>query len=87
MDIILREYGRIIRIKWFWFLLVILGVCGGIGLEMIAPLFYKNLANGLTEPFSDATLAMLLDNLLMIGLIYASVWMELAGTGIRHDSV
>ncbi len=53
MEIILREYGNIIRRKWGWFLLVMLGIFGGAGLEVLVPLFYKDIANDLSKPFSD----------------------------------
>lgn len=76
MDIIFREYGRIIWQKRFWFLLVILGVCGGIGLDVIIPIYYKNIANGLTQPFSEATLEILLQNLGMVALFYAGIWLS-----------
>ena len=41
MDIIFREYGTIVRRKWGWFLVVMLGISGAAGLEMLVPLYYK----------------------------------------------
>jgi ATP-binding cassette subfamily B protein len=76
MEIILREYGSIIRQKTGWFLLVVAGIAGGAGLEIAVPLFYKNIANELTLPFSAATENLLLQNLFYIALMYAAIWLS-----------
>ena len=76
MDIILREYLAVVRERKWAFLFVMLGLSGGVGLDLLAPLFFKNIANGLAMPVSDATLQMLLENLLMILVIYAAIWIS-----------
>jgi ATP-binding cassette subfamily B protein len=76
MDIIFREYGAIIRQKWGWFFMVMLGISGGAGLDLLVPLFYKEIANGLSKPFSDGTHAVLLQNLGYIALTYALIWLS-----------
>lgn len=76
MDIIFREYGSIIRQKWGWFLVVMLGISGGVGLDAAVPLFYKDIANGLALPYSPTTLAMLLQSLGYIGLMYVGIWLS-----------
>ena len=76
MDIILREYLAIIRERKTAFFFVMLGLAGGVSLDLLAPVFYKNIANGLAMPFSDETLEMLLDNLLVILGIYAAIWIS-----------
>lgn len=76
MDIIFREYGAIIRQKWGWFLVVMLGISGGAGLELLVPLYYKEIANGLSKPFSTATHTLLLQNLTYIALTYSVIWLS-----------
>ncbi|MBU0655598.1 MAG: ABC transporter ATP-binding protein/permease [Gammaproteobacteria bacterium] len=76
MEIIMREYGSIIRQKWGWFLLVMLGISGGAGLEVLVPLFYKDIANNLVKPFSDATYQLLLESLFAIALTYGAIWLS-----------
>lgn len=76
MDIIFREYGNIIRRKWVWFLVVMLGASGGAGLEVLVPLYYKDIANGLVLPFSNETYNMLLGSLLMIAVLFGLKWLS-----------
>jgi ATP-binding cassette subfamily B protein len=76
MDIIFREYGAIIRRKWGWFAVVVLGISGGAGLEMLVPLYYKGIATGLAQTFSPDIHTMLMHSLGMIALIYAGVWLS-----------
>lgn len=45
-------------------------------LDFYVPVFYKNIANGLAEDYSPATLSMLLHNLKMIALFYAGIWVS-----------
>ena len=45
-----------------------------ITLDLTAPLYYKNIANGLALPYSEATLSLLLDNFKTIVFIYTGVW-------------
>ena len=47
-----------------------------ITLDLSAPIYYKNIANGLAAPYSEATLALLLENLKVIACIYAGIWLS-----------
>lgn len=76
MNIIFREYGSIIRQKWGWFLVVMVGISGGAGLELLVPLYYKEIANGLSQPFSPATHSVLLQNLTYIAMTYGVIWLS-----------
>ena len=71
MDILLREYGRVIWQKRWAALMVFIGITGGIGLDILAPLIYKNIANGLAQPFSPEIRAMLIENLMWLGAMPA----------------
>ncbi|MDD5457761.1 MAG: ABC transporter ATP-binding protein [Candidatus Margulisbacteria bacterium] len=74
MDVIFKEYSRVIwQRKWF-FLLALSAIASIIFLDLSVPLSYKNIANKLAEPYSEATLAILFGNLKQLGFIYASVW-------------
>ena len=76
MDIIFKEYSRVVWQKKWFFLLALLALTSAITLDLSAPLYYKNIANGLAAPYSDATLTLLLDNLKQIGMIYAGIWLS-----------
>ncbi len=76
MDIIFREYSRVIRQKKWFFLLALIALSCAITLDLSAPIYYKNIANGLASPYSEATLAMMLDNLKIICLIYTGIWLS-----------
>ena len=76
MDIIFKEYGRVILQKKWYFLLSLLALVCAVMLDLSAPIYYKNIANGLAMPYSDATLTLLLDNLKTIAMIYAGVWLS-----------
>ncbi len=76
MDIIFREYGTLIRQKWGWFFVVMLGISGGAGLDLLVPLYYKEIANGLSKPFSAATHTLLLENLGYIAFTYGMIWLS-----------
>lgn len=76
MDIIFKEYGRVIRQKKWFFLLALSALASAMALDLSAPVYYKNIANGLAAPYSDATLALLLDNLKQIGMIYVGIWLS-----------
>ncbi len=75
MHIIFKEYSRVVWQKKWYFLLCILGLTGATVLDFYVPVLYKNIANGLAQDYSDAILVMLLDNLLMIAVFYAGVWL------------
>jgi ATP-binding cassette, subfamily B, bacterial len=76
MDIIFKEYGRVVWQKKGYFLLCLLGLSGATVLDFYVPVFYKNIANGLAEDYSPETLTILLHNLKMIMLFYAGVWLS-----------
>ncbi|EIJ33491.1 ABC transporter ATP-binding protein [Thiothrix nivea] len=76
MDVIFREYGSIIRQKWGWFLVVVLGISGGVGLDVAVPLYYKDIANGLAQAYSPDIESQLLYSLGMIALMYAGIWLS-----------
>lgn len=76
MGIIFREYGRVIWQKKGYFLLCILGLSCATVLDFYVPVLYKNIANGLTEPYSAHTLDYLLHNLWLIAGFYAGIWLS-----------
>ncbi len=76
MHIIFKEYSRVIWHKKGYFLLFIIGLTGATVLNFYVPVLYKNIANGLAESYSATTLAMLLDNLTMIAIVYCGVWLS-----------
>ncbi|MCF7971986.1 MAG: ABC transporter ATP-binding protein/permease [Methylococcaceae bacterium] len=76
MYIIFTEYGRVIWQKKGYFLLCIMGLTSATVLDFYVPVLYKNIANGLAESYSPLTLAILLDNLTMIAMIYGGIWLS-----------
>ena len=76
MDIIFREYSRVVWQKKWFFLLCLLALTSATFLDLYTPVFYKNIANGFVESFSDQTLAMLMENLTMIALFYGGIWLS-----------
>ncbi len=76
MNTIFTEYRCIVWREKGYFLLVLLALGSATSLDYLSTLFYKNIANGLAEPFSEATLSMLLHNLSMIALFYAGIWIS-----------
>jgi ATP-binding cassette subfamily B protein len=76
MHIIIKEYSRVVWQKKWYFLLCIIGLSSATVLDFYVPVLYKNIANGLAEEYSDATLAMLLHNLTLIAVFYAGVWLS-----------
>lgn len=76
MRIIFKEYSQIIWQKKGYFLLCLLGLSSATILDFYVPVLYKNIANGLAKEYSDATLTLLIDNLTLIALFYAGVWLS-----------
>ena len=74
MNIILKEYSRVIWQKKYFFFLVLFALSCATILDVSVPIFYKNIANGLTEPYLQETLELLLENLTLIALFYAGIW-------------
>lgn len=76
MDIILREYSRVVWQKKWFFLLALCALASATFLDFYTAVFYKNIANGLAQPFSQNILTELLDNLGMIAMFYAGIWLS-----------
>ena len=76
MDIIFREYARVIWQKKGYFLLAVVGLASATVMDFYIPVLYKNIANGLAKPYSDQTLQYMLDELKMVALFYAGVWLS-----------
>jgi ATP-binding cassette, subfamily B, bacterial len=76
MGIIFREYSRVVWQKKWYFLLALLALACATGLDLLAPTYYKNIANNLAMPFSEETLASLIDNMKQLGLVYAGIWVS-----------
>ncbi len=76
MSIIFKEYSKVIWQKKGYFLLCVLGLSSATVLDFYIPVFYQNIANGIAADYSPETLNMLLDNLLMIAVFYAGVWLS-----------
>jgi ATP-binding cassette subfamily B protein len=76
MDIIVKEYGKVVWQKKGYFLLALFALSCATSLDLSAPLYYKSIANGLASPFSEATLALLLDDLQKLVFIYAGIWVS-----------
>ncbi|MCK4708421.1 MAG: ABC transporter ATP-binding protein, partial [Gammaproteobacteria bacterium] len=74
MDIIFKEYSRVVWQKKWYFLLCIAALAVAAFLDFYSPVFYKHIANGLTQPFSENTLHILMENFSMIALFYAGIW-------------
>lgn len=74
MDIIFKEYCKVIWQKKFYFCMAMFALACSISLDLTAPLYYKAIANGLALPYSDATLSQLLYNLKHLAFIYTGVW-------------
>ncbi len=76
MHIIFKEYSRVVWQKKWYFLLCIVGLTSATVLDFYVPVLYKNIANGLAENYSAATLDMLLHNLTLIAVFYVGVWLS-----------
>ena len=75
MDILLREYGRILLQRKWATLGVVFGLLMAVGCDLAAPLFYKEIANNLAGEYSEASLEILLQNLLYVGLAFLGIWL------------
>ncbi|MDP3331343.1 MAG: ABC transporter ATP-binding protein [Methylococcaceae bacterium] len=76
MDIIFKEYGRVVWQKKWYFLLALLALSGAITLDLSAPIYFKHIANGLAGPYSDAIRDDLLNTLKNIAFIYGGIWLS-----------
>lgn len=76
MDILFREYSRVVWQKKWYFLLALVSLSSATALDLLAPTYYKNIANGLAAPYSDVVFATLLDNLKQLGIVFAGIWIS-----------
>jgi len=76
VDIIFKEYARVAWQNKTYLFLVLFGLISATTLSVYAPVFYKNIANGFAQPFSEETLQMMLDNFWMVLLFYAGIWLS-----------
>lgn len=74
MDIIFKEYCKVVWQKKWYFFMALFALGCSMTLDLSAPVYYKNIANELASPYSEATLYSLLDNLKTIAFIYTGVW-------------
>ena len=75
MDILIREYGRILLQRKWATLGVLLGLLMAVACDLAAPLFYKEIANLLAGDYSEASLAILLQNLMYVALAFLGIWL------------
>lgn len=76
MGIIFSEYSKVVWQKKWYFLLALAAVASATALDLVAPTYYKNIANGLSMAYSDATLAALFENFKQLMLVYAGIWVS-----------
>ena len=76
MNIIFKEYAQVVWQKKGYFLLALLALSSATGLDLLAPTYYKHIADGLAAPYSEATLMLLLDYLKKLGFVYAGIWLS-----------
>lgn len=75
MDILIREYGRILLQRKWATLGVLFGLLMAVACDLAAPLFYKEIANHLAGEYSEASLAILMQNLLYVALAFLGIWL------------
>lgn len=93
MNIIFREYARIIALRKWSFLLVVLAVSTATMLDTLVPVFYKGIANEFAKDFNPAGYQTLIQYFLYILFTYIAIWLlwrlvefgmiPLEGKGIR----
>ncbi len=76
MNVIFKEYSRVIWQKKGYFLLCVAGLTSATVLDFYVPVLYQNIANGLVEESSPDTLKRLLHNLELIAMCYAGIWLS-----------
>lgn len=74
MDILFKEYCKVIWQNKVYFFIALFALACSISLDLTAPLYYKNIANGLASPYSEETRVLLFDSLTKIAFIYCAVW-------------
>lgn len=76
MNIIFKEYAHVAWHYKSYLLLVLIGLVCATSLNIYTPVFYKNIASGFAQPFSEVTLSMMLDNFWMVVLFYIGIWLS-----------
>ncbi len=76
MKTVFQEYGRLLWRQRRSLLVVLLGLTTAVGFDLAIPLIYKSIANALTQPFSETTLALLMQNLSYLMAMFAAVWVS-----------
>lgn len=76
MDMIFREYGRVIWQKKGWFALVLLGLTSATVLDFYLPVLYKNIANELAVPYTESKYQILLNQLSYVAICYGCIWLS-----------
>ena len=76
MNVIFKEYSKVVWQKKWYFLLCIMGLSSATILDFYVPVLYMNIANGFAESYSETTLTMMLHNLTLIAVFYAGVWLS-----------
>ncbi|WP_020560040.1 ABC transporter ATP-binding protein [Thiofilum flexile] len=75
MKTVFKEYGRLLWRQRWSLLMVLVCITLAVGIDMTIPLIYKPIANALAQPYSDATLAILMENLLYLALLFGAMWL------------
>jgi ATP-binding cassette subfamily B protein len=76
MDIIFKEYGRVVWQKKWYFLLALFAVGSATTSSLLVPVYFKYIANGLAGPYSEATTDDLFNTLKIIAFIYGGIWLS-----------
>lgn len=63
-------------LKKGYFTVILLALATATSLDIITPLFYKDIANGFASGYSDETLAMLMESFFSIMIIYGCIWVS-----------
>lgn len=94
MKIIFQEYWRTLLRAKYAFALVVTALTATVIFDLGLPLIYKNIANGLTQSFSEASLSYLMTQLAYVAALHVAIWLSwrilefgiipLEAAGIRH---
>ncbi|MGV6810131.1 MAG: ABC transporter ATP-binding protein [bacterium] len=75
MYIIFREYGRVVWQRKWAFFLVLISLISVTALDTLVPIFYKGIANTLSQSFSDENYQQLISYFTYIALCYLCIWL------------
>lgn len=76
MKTVFQEYGRLLLRQRWSLLVVLLGLTTAVGFDLAIPLIYKEIANALAQPFSETTLAILMQNLSYLIAMFVVIWVS-----------